>query len=63
MSVEPLPEETRKEVFAALVEAQDRKVSVSQSRSEIASRFGLTPKQLERIEEEGVENEWPPLGN
>jgi hypothetical protein len=56
-----LPEPLRMEVFQALVEAQDRRVPVAESRSEIAARFDLTEKQLAAIESEGIEKEWPPL--
>jgi ribosome recycling factor len=56
-----MTEERRKEVFRALVEAQDKKVPVSKSRRQIADRFGLSDGQLLAIEEEGTDNEWPPL--
>lgn len=56
-----LSEENRKEVFAALVAAQDRGVTVEASRWEVAARYGLTAAQVARIEEEGMENDWPPL--
>ena len=56
-----LPEERRKEIFAALVGAQDRGVTVAQSRREVADRFGVTPDQVAEIEREGMDNEWPPL--
>ena len=54
-------EELRKEVFLALVEAQDQSVSVKQSRADVASRFGLSPKQVQNIEREGIDSQWPPL--
>jgi hypothetical protein len=56
-----LPEERRKEIFLALVEAQDAQMAVAQSRKAIASRFGLTETQLQQIEREGLDKEWPPL--
>jgi hypothetical protein len=56
-----LTEERRKEVFAALVAAQDRGVAVGPSRWEVAVRFGLTAAQVATIEQEGMENDWPPL--
>jgi transposase-like protein len=52
----------RKEIFLALVEAQDGHMSVVQSRKEIAERFGISDRQLRRIEQEGVDSDWPPLG-
>jgi hypothetical protein len=57
-----IPEERRREIFRALVAAQDGGLIVSQSRRVIASEFGVTRKQLQRIEEEGIDGEWPPLG-
>lgn len=54
-------EEFRKEVFLALVEAQDQNISVKESRAAIAGRFGLTSNQLQVIEREGIEGQWPPL--
>jgi len=56
-----LSEERRKEVFAALVAAQDRGVPVAPSRWEIAVRYGLTAADVARIEQEGMDNDWPPL--
>ena len=58
---QPFAEERRREIFLALVEAQDKKVSVRQSRRDVAKRFGLTDEQVVAIEEEGMDNEWPPL--
>jgi hypothetical protein len=54
-------EERRKEIFLALVEAQDRALSVAESRKQIAERFGVTESQIRQIEREGLEEEWPPL--
>jgi hypothetical protein len=58
---ESLGEQERKEIFLALVQAQDSKMSVAASRKEIARRFQLTDRQLRVIEREGLENDWPPL--
>jgi len=56
-----IPELRRRAVFAAIVEEQDRDVSVLQSRADISRRFRLTIKQVRQIESEGIDNEWPPL--
>ena len=61
MSDEPLPEPRRKEIFLALVEAQDRKMSPAASRKLVAGRFGVSEGQVREIEEEGLDNQWPPL--
>ncbi len=57
----PLPEEQRKEIFLALVDAQDHDMSVVQSRKLIAEKFGISERQLRQIEKDGMENQWPPL--
>lgn len=56
-----LPEPVRREIFAALVEAQDQEMPVAESRREIASRFGITDELLRSIEREGLDNDWPPF--
>jgi hypothetical protein len=58
---EPLSESRRREIFLALVEAQDQDMTVAQSRKVIAERFGVTDRQLKQIEQEGLDREWPPL--
>ena len=50
------------QVFLALVEAQDAKLTVPSSRKMTAERFGLTEQQVRSIEREGLDGEWPPLG-
>jgi hypothetical protein len=57
-----IPEPLSKEIFLALVEAQDGGTSVAESRSIIAGRFGVSELEVQRIEQEGLEGEWPPLG-
>jgi len=54
-------ESRRKEVFLALVTAQDQEMSVERSRRELAQRFGITEAEVVRIEREGLDNNWPPL--
>ena len=58
---EPLPEERRREVFAALVAAQDGGLSVLASREKVAGENGLSAEQLQAIEKEGLKAQWPPL--
>jgi hypothetical protein len=57
----PLSEAERKQIFLTLVQAQDQ-MSVAQSRKEIVQRFGITDRQVRKIEQEGIDGEWPPLG-
>ena len=56
-----LPEPRRKEIFLALVQAQDGGTSVSESRRLIAKQFGVSEQQVRRVEQEGLAKEWPPL--
>jgi hypothetical protein len=60
-AVEALPVERRKEIFLALVEAQDQQMAVAESREVVAERFGVSAEQVRQIEREGLDNHWPPL--
>jgi hypothetical protein len=52
----------KKEIFLALVAAQDTGLmTVGQSKEHVAQEFDITEAQLRQIEEEGIEKEWPPL--
>ncbi|WP_088255335.1 hypothetical protein [Fimbriiglobus ruber] len=51
----------RREAFAALVAAQDTGLDVDTSRKQVAAKYGITTKTMEKIENEGLEAEWPPL--
>ena len=55
------PEPRRKEIFLALVEAQDGGASVAESRKLIAQQFGVSEPEVRRIEQEGIDHGWPPL--
>jgi hypothetical protein len=57
----PLSEPRRRELFLALVEAQDRGEGVTQSRKVIADRFGVSVSEVREVEQEGMDNDWPPL--
>jgi len=61
MEEQQLNEVRRKEIFLALVEAQDRELSVADSRKHVAKQFGVTERQVRQIEREGIDHEWPPL--
>jgi hypothetical protein len=56
-----LPETDRKNMFAALVVAQDEGIAVPSSRELIARRFEVTVEQVRAVEREGLERQWPPL--
>jgi hypothetical protein len=57
-----LTEARRREVFRLLVVGQDCGMSVVEAREMARSRFGLDDEQLRRIEQEGLDGNWPPLG-
>jgi hypothetical protein len=54
--------EERMQLFLALVEAQDARMTVAQSRKAVAERFGVTEEQVRHIEREDLDGNWPPLG-
>ena len=52
----------RKSIFLALVSAQDvGGVTVLESKKQIATEYKITKEQLDLIEKEGVDKDWPPL--
>jgi hypothetical protein len=57
-----LSETRRKEIFFALVDAQDHDIGVLHSRRMMVERFGVSDSQVREIEREGMDNQWPPLG-
>jgi hypothetical protein len=61
MSEKLISELRRKEIFLELVKVQDGGTSVVESRKVIAQQFGLTEPQIRRIEQEGLDYQWPPL--
>ncbi len=58
---EQLLEDRRKEIFLALVEAQDRDMDVPQSLRFVVQRFGVSERLVREIEREGLDRQWPPL--
>ena len=56
------PLERRQAIFAALVRAQDEGRPVKTSRTWVAGQWGVTAKDVEAIEREGLKHQWPPLG-
>jgi hypothetical protein len=58
---EQLAEDRRKEIFLAIVEAQDQEMNVAQSRKLVIDRFGVSENQVRLIEREGMDQQWPPL--
>jgi len=56
-----LTTDQRKEIFLNLVETQDAINSVRKSYEMVTERYEITEAELRRIEEEGLDKEWPPL--
>jgi len=61
-AVVELSVELRREMFSALVAAQDEKMGVKESREVIANRFGVDVSTVREVEDEGLDNAWPPFG-
>jgi hypothetical protein len=60
----PLTEAERKEIFLALVKAQDEgEMTVQESRRAVGREFGVSEGQVKVIEREGLDGDWPPLGD
>ena len=62
MESEDLPEPRRRELFAALVAAQDSGLAVRASREAVVARYGVDYETVCEVEEEGLDKAWPPLG-
>jgi len=53
----------RKSIFHALVSVQDAGTTVLESKKQVADQFRITKEQLDLIEKEGVDKDWPPLSD
>lgn len=61
MNAKRLTLQQRQEIFRELVEVQDMVRNVPRSRQIITKKYDISETQLRDIENEGLENEWPPL--
>jgi ribonuclease HII len=61
MASKRLTSQQRKEIFSALVASQDELHNVRKSYEHVTEQYDISEEQLKEIEDEGVENEWPPL--
>jgi len=62
MRTKRLTLQQRREIFAALVQTQDaRTMTIADSKRSVMQNFQISDDQLEKIVEEGVDKEWPPL--
>src|SRR5258708_18181114 len=56
-----LSTEEKKEIFSHLVATQDAVANVRKSYEMVTEHFSISEEQLRAIEEERLDNEWPPL--
>jgi predicted transcriptional regulator len=61
MTTKTLTVRQRKSIFHALVQTQDSGIPVAESKKKVAAEYRLSREQLELIEKEGVDKDWPPL--
>lgn len=60
---DPPDEPTRRTIFADLIRRQDQEYSVAASRALMVKLHHLTPAAVRAVEDEGVANDWPPVGD
>lgn len=52
----------RQSIFKSLVDLQDRnQMSIPDSLKSVSEEYGITELQLRKIQDEGIDAEWPPL--
>lgn len=62
MPAKGLTVQQRKSIFRALVDAQDADPgNVPGSKKRVAAEYHISREQLDLIEKEGVDKDWPPL--
>ena len=61
MTTKILTVKQRKSIFHALVETQDTGLAVAESKKKVATEYHLSREQLDLIEKEGLDKDWPPL--
>lgn len=63
MRADRLTLKQRQTIFRELVDLQDtRQVTIEDSLRRISEEYGITEVQLRKIQDEGIDAEWPPLG-
>lgn len=61
MAAKALTVQQRKSIFRTLVDTQDTGLPVVESKKQVAAQFHITKEQLDLIEKEGVDKDWPPF--
>ena len=62
MASKKLGVNNRKAIFIQLVELQDSGITVRDSKQQVLDKFGIEDEELQAIEDEGLDQQWPPLG-
>jgi hypothetical protein len=61
MRAKRLTTQQKQEIFHALVTTQDLVQNVRKSYELVTEKFQLNDAELRKIEDEGLDKEWPPL--
>jgi hypothetical protein len=61
MKLPDLTLEQRQAIFRSVIDSQDAGASVAQSRIDTAKLHSVTVEVVKSVEQEGIQNQWPPL--
>jgi hypothetical protein len=61
MAIRRLTKQQKRDIFRDLVSIQDLGNPVRRSRELVMEKFEISDSQLKEIEDEGLEEQWPPL--
>ena len=61
MAIRRLTKQQKRDIFRELVSVQDSGNPVRRSRELMMEKFEISDSQLKEIEDEGLEEQWPPL--
>jgi hypothetical protein len=61
MAIRRLTKQQKRDIFRELVSVQDSGNPVRRSRELMMEKFEISDNQLKEIEDEGLEEQWPPL--
>ena len=61
MAIRRLTKQQKRDIFRELVSVQDLGNPVKRSRELVSEKFEISDGQLKEIEDEGLEEQWPPL--
>jgi hypothetical protein len=61
MAIRRLTKQQKRDIFRELVSVQDLGNPVRRSRELVTEKFEISESQLKEIEDEGLEEQWPPL--